>query len=58
MQIIATTEIAGHIVETDDPEEYFYIRFSNNDWWVKMGESLERVYDSMELEDQFKKFLK
>lgn len=58
MKILETRPIAGHRVETDEPEYNQYIRYGADCWFVQMGESDEPVYDCKELERAYQEHTK
>jgi ribosomal protein L37AE/L43A len=44
------------IVETNEDKYYEYTRYSKDCWFVRIGESLEPLYDCEEIEKEFQKY--
>jgi len=49
------TKIESHIIET---KEKTYQRYGPNGWDELMGESWESVYDCVELEEEFQRWMR
>lgn len=53
---VSNSEILS--IETDEDEQFQYLRFSKSSWYVWMGESLEPCYDDADLEKAYQEYLK
>ena len=58
MKILDVRESKSYNVETDEPELYLYTRYGSDNWYVRMGESDEPVYDCEEIEALFQEYIK
>lgn len=54
VKIIQVENLPGFYVDTDEDDWYQYIRYSADNWLVRMGESYEPLYDCEKLEILFK----
>jgi hypothetical protein len=57
MKIYSITHISATQVITDESEFNEYIRYSQDCWYIRMGESEEPVYDSIELERLYQEYI-
>ena len=57
MKITDVFERKFFIVETNENEYYEYTRHGEDNWFIRMGESLEPLYDCEEIEKEFKKYM-
>lgn len=60
MKIDSVRKIESFEIEVSDDSHEYYIRYSSDVWYVRMGESEEPVLDESkvnELEFEFQKFL-
>ena len=55
MTITDISEIKSVLVETTESD---YTRYSPDNWYVRMGESDEPVYNCDELEAEYQKYIK
>jgi len=58
MKILDVWKIKGYNVETNGQVFYSYTRYSSDNWYVRMGESDEPVYDCEEIEALFQEYIK
>ena len=57
MKITDVFEQKAFIVETNENEYYEYTRYSEDNWFIRMGESLEPLYNCEEIEKEFQKYM-
>jgi hypothetical protein len=58
MKVKSITPNTGYYIEMEDSDYYSYIRYSENNWMVQMGEFYESLYDDKELEESFQQYIK
>ena len=57
MKITDIFESKIFVVETNEGEYYKYTRYGEDNWFIRMGESLEPLYDCKEIEKEFQKYM-
>jgi hypothetical protein len=57
MKIDSITHISATQVITDESEFNEYIRYGQDCWYIRMGESEEPVYNSIELERLYQEYI-
>lgn len=58
MKIKSVEPIKGFYVYVEDSDYSDYIRYSKDNWMVRMGESYESIYNDEELEHLFQEYIK
>lgn len=57
MKIISVEPIVGVRITTDETDYNEYTRYCSDCWYVRMGESVEPVYECTRLESMYQKYI-